>query len=355
MQRRRRPSFNPFISLTDVLFNLILVLLFAAAMFTFDIEQKHEENLAFEARLANLSLERDELIEQIESLSGDLTDAEAREAALEENKLSLEEQMALLLSSLDKAEIRRRDLEEQVTVLLGDLDLASLENDTLNEKLTVIIGELEESELANRLLETDVTLMLGQIDEAELLANTLREQVNELSRQNFLVVELEWLTERHDLDLHVVDPDGRRFYFDQASYEGASSRLTLDNRLGARPNKPGLEIWTASDLVPGIYRVEVGLWGCNKIETAGYEACPNATEASVLVRHRDGDDLIGPLRLLPSTSYAAQSGNAFFLSDDSFDRLVLVAEIAVIEEDGERRVEVQPANNLELERLITEN
>ena len=344
-RRRRKSTFNPFISLTDVLFNLLLVLIFASALLAQDLNARFAENRQiaaenreFQNRIAALNLERDELVSDIEILEEDLNEAAETEA-------SLEEQINGLVNNLDAAGRRQRQLSRRLNLVVGELENSSLENALLNQELTVVLGRVEGLEIQNLALTEDATLLLGELEQAEDL-------VNALSRNNFLVVELEWLTEAHDLDLHVIDPNGNRFYWDQASYEGESARLTLDNRIGARPNKPGLEIWTARDLDLGTYRVEVGLWGCGRsTEQAGYTPCQSPAVANVLLRHRDGDELISGVTLGQDESYAQVNGADFRLGNDSFNRLQLVAEIEVKEVDEKLELEFRPAGNLETQPL----
>ena len=195
-------------------------------------------------------------------------------------------------------------------------------------------------------------LLLGELSNAEELVGSLRDEVGELSRNNFLVVELEWLTESHDLDLHVVDPQGNRFYWNQASYEGEDARLTLDNRIGARPNKPGLEIWTARELELGTYRIEVGLWGCGRsTDQSGYSTCQTPAVANILLRHRDGDELLQGVTLPANSSYAQVNGQDFRLGQNSFERLSLVAEIDVVERDGKLELGFRPSENVNFNSL----
>jgi hypothetical protein len=344
---KRRESVNPFIALTDVLFNVILVFIFASAIFAQDISRKYAENKAFQDKLASLQLERDTLISNVENLTGALDTAAAAEDKLQEAKLSLEEQLAILVNNLDAAQVRQQDLTNRISVILGDLGDADMQKRFLEEKITVVLGELDIAESEKKLLEDKVTVVLGDLSEAELNALTLRNQVSELSRNNFLVIELEWLTESHDLDLHVTDPAGNRFYWNQATYPSSTARLTLDNRIGARPNKPGLEIWTARELQLGTYRVEVGLWGCGRTnDSDGYKPCQADGSASVLVRHRDKDEVIENVRIPLNQSYARLSGQNFALNEESLSQLVLVAEVEVFEDEGEVRVRVKPAPGL---------
>jgi hypothetical protein len=338
--RRRGSSVNPFISLTDVLFNVILVFIFASAIFAQDINRKYAENKAFQDKLASLQLERDTLLSNVEVLTQQL-------GAADTTQLSLEEQIRTLVGNLDTAQLHQQNLENKISLIMGDLNDADAQRRFLEDKITVVIGEVAGLELQKKVLEDKVTLVLGDLSDAEQRALALRDQVSELSRNNFLVVELEWLTESHDLDLHVTDPAGNRFYWNRATYPDSTARLTLDNRIGARPNKPGLEIWTARDVQLGTYRIEVGLWGCGRTsDSGGYQPCQADGLASVLVRHRDGDESIENIKIPLGQSYAKGAGQGAELTGESLSQLILVAEVEVYDDNGEVRVRVKPAPGL---------
>src|SRR5688572_20478364 len=130
--KRRREGVNPFISLTDVLFNVVLVFIFASALFAQDISRKYDENQAFQDKLASLQLERDDLIKNVENLTGALDSATEAKNDLQEEKLSLEEQIAILVKNLDSAQVRQEQLSDQISVVLGELDLSKAQNDLLN-------------------------------------------------------------------------------------------------------------------------------------------------------------------------------------------------------------------------------
>lgn len=349
---RRNASFNPLVSLTDILFNFILMLIFVSAIFAQDIDRKFAENRAFQERLKSLRIERDALIDSVEKLTGDLDRVTALKDELAESNTTLEEQIAVLVGNLDAAQARQEALNRQIAVILGDLGDASLEKRLLEQKLTVVLGELDIAEQQNKLLEQQVTLVLGDLDEAEKIAMALREQVSLLSRNNFLVVELEWLEGNHDMDLHVIDPNGKRFYWGQASYPESNARITLDNRVGAKPDKPALEIFTSRELIPGVYSIEVGLWGClNPRNDGSYQRCDNDGVASILIRHRDGDDLIRNIRIPLDQTYSRVN----LSSANPSEKMVLVAEIEVFEEDGRMGLRVKPTSGLMVERLAGNN
>lgn len=339
MRRRRKGSgVNPFISLTDVLFNVVLVFIFASAIFAQDISRKYAENKAFQEKLDALQVERDALLTNVQALTVQLDTAQGE-------KMSLEDQIKTLVGNLDAAQLRQDDLENQISLIVGDLNDADAQNRFLQDKITVVLGEIEGLQTANKLLEDKMTVVLGDLTESEQQALLLRSQVAELSRNNFLVVELEWLTESHDLDLHVVDPSGNRFYWGRPTYPDSTARLTLDNRIGARPNKPGLEIWTAKDIQLGTYRIEVGLWGCGRTSDSDtYKPCQEDAIASILVRDRDSDTPIDNIRI-PATQSYARGGNADqALSEEALSQLITVAEVEVFEEGGQVKVAVKPAS-----------
>jgi cell division protein FtsB len=347
---RKSSNFNPLVSLTDILFNFILMLVFVSAIFAQDIDRKFAENRAFQDRLNNMKIERDSLIESVEKLTGDLDEVTTLKDDLAESNLSLEEQIAVLVSNLDTAQQRQETLNQQIAVILGDLGDANLEKRMLEQKLTVILGDLDIAEDQKKLLEQQVTVVLGDLDEAEKIALALREQVSLLSRNNFLVIELEWREGNHDMDLHLIDPNGKRFYWGQPSYRDVNASITLDNRVGAQPEKPALEIFTARDLIPGVYSIEVGLWGCLSPQNNGsYQRCDNDGNASVLIRHRDGDDLISNITVPLDQTYSRVN----LSGTNPSEKMVLVAEIEVFEEQGKMGIRVKPTSGLTVNRLAS--
>ncbi len=69
------------------------------------------------------------------------------------------------------------------------------------------------------------------------------------ARKKFLLVLMSWST-RDDIDLHVIDPAGREFFYASRSFSGSRAKLEEDNTLG-----PGNEIWLHPAAEPGAYRV----------------------------------------------------------------------------------------------------
>ena len=69
------------------------------------------------------------------------------------------------------------------------------------------------------------------------------------ARKKFLLVLMSWGTP-DDIDLHVIDPAGREFFYQRRSFAGSRAKLEEDNTRG-----PGNEIWLHPAAEPGTYRV----------------------------------------------------------------------------------------------------
>ena len=71
----------------------------------------------------------------------------------------------------------------------------------------------------------------------------------ERARKKFLLIIMSWGT-GDDIDLHVVDPAGREFFYNRRSFSGSQAKLEEDNTSG-----PGNEIWLHPLAEAGIYEV----------------------------------------------------------------------------------------------------
>ncbi|MCF8031875.1 MAG: hypothetical protein K9K66_00205 [Desulfarculaceae bacterium] len=94
-------------------------------------------------------------------------------------------------------------------------------------------------------------------------------------KRTFLIVMVSWKTGRHDVDLHVVDPAGREFYYNKESYPGAPGMLSEDDKLG-----PGREVWVITQAPPGNYKVYYNLYD--------FRGNRRAAVVTGMVYHRDG-------------------------------------------------------------------
>jgi len=91
----------------------------------------------------------------------------------------------------------------------------------------------------------------------------LREEIEklmELLKGSYLVVVLQWDTFAQDVDLHVVDPAGNEFYYEETNRDGSTfpgedAFLTVDSRDG-----PGVEVWLNPTADAGEYRILANLY-----------------------------------------------------------------------------------------------
>ena len=77
--------------------------------------------------------------------------------------------------------------------------------------------------------------------------------------KTFLAIVIKWPTDKHDVDLHVIDPAGEEFYFNRPIVPGRPGKLSADTEQG-----PGVEVWEVSNAPAGKYRVRYNLfnrWG----------------------------------------------------------------------------------------------
>ena len=111
---------------------------------------------------------------------------------------------------------------------------------------------------------------------SELLQCRLELKANkEIQSKTFFAVMVQWPTERHDVDLHVIDVAGEEFHFQNRVIPGRPGELSVDTTSG-----PGVEIWEVSAAPVGEYQVFYNL----------YDKHGNADPAEVMggVFHRDG-------------------------------------------------------------------
>ncbi|MBF0229868.1 MAG: hypothetical protein HQK63_09830 [Desulfamplus sp.] len=85
-----------------------------------------------------------------------------------------------------------------------------------------------------------------------------RQQLESAQRQlakTFLVIYIRWSTKLQDIDLHVVDPSGAEFSFQNKTIMGRPGELSEDSIVG-----PGNEVWELFNAPVGNYQVYANLY-----------------------------------------------------------------------------------------------
>ena len=164
--------------------------------------------------------------------SRDSGEAEETRTALER----CEAELASVRSQLDQAEARNAELEERLSGSVGA------------ESLEQCQSELEETRAALTLCQAELQ-SAGGVTERLQRANEELEACQRALQKTFVLVIASW-SSRDDVDLHVVDPAGREFYYRERRRSGSQAALEEDNTRG-----PGNEVWLHPSAEPGRYRV----------------------------------------------------------------------------------------------------
>lgn len=125
---------------------------------------------------------------------------------------------------------------------------------------------------ANTAQLDDATLLSQIVQAREELAQAQAE-LEEAAKANFMVVIMSWSTE-DDVDLHVIDPAGNEFFYEQKEHPGSEAKLEVDV-----VNGPGNELWLHPKVTPGEYVVDY-------VYYADRTGRPVRVRGTVL--HRDG-------------------------------------------------------------------
>ena len=71
-----------------------------------------------------------------------------------------------------------------------------------------------------------------------------------IEKKEYLVIMMSWDTNNDDIDLHVIDPRGKEYYYRKKEHPPSPALLAEDDISG-----PGNEIWLHPQITPGTYRV----------------------------------------------------------------------------------------------------
>ena len=109
-------------------------------------------------------------------------------------------------------------------------------------------ADLAAAQARNADLEAQLNAVGGVADQLDHANEELDACLNALKR-TFVLVIMSWSTS-DDVDLHVVDPQGREFHYANRRERGSQAALEEDNIRG-----PGNEVWLHPAAEPGRYRV----------------------------------------------------------------------------------------------------
>lgn len=147
------------------------------------------------------------------------------------------------LTALDRCEARLSAAEARAAEL--EIQVSESVDATALQRCESRVSELEQA-LAQCQSQLDAASELtGRLEQA---SEELQECRRALQRTFFLVIA-SW-SSRDDVDLHVVDPGGREFYYANRRASGSAAALEEDNTTG-----PGNEVWLHPSAETGRYRI----------------------------------------------------------------------------------------------------
>lgn len=166
-------------------------------------------------------------------------------------------------------------LRKQNTVDVEQLQQAF---DRLQQDYRQLQSSVQTQQVENQQLRSQ---MQAQNDEIQQLRKRLS--------RSFLVVALSWETQKQDVDLHVIDPDGHRYFFGYHNQNGrhypdSDAFISVDSISG-----PGVEVWLDPEAAPGIYQIYASLFSRH--------GNPQQPVAAGKVYFRDGNFVLPSVQL----------------------------------------------------------
>ena len=173
------------------------------------------------------------------------------------------------------AELRRRLDEAQ-----NELQRCRQQEAACREDLAALQQEVDQAQAELAEAREDLQQTQSELQQCQANLDVCEEKLS----KTFLAIVIQWPTEIHDVDLHVIDPAGERFYYRNKGTDRASGQLSADTT-----NGPGVEIWELAEARVGEYKVLYNFYS----NRDGDEV--NMKDAVVKggVYHRDGHHPLG--------------------------------------------------------------
>ena len=158
-----------------------------------------------------------------------------------------EERVAEVRAQLERVQRELQQAQSELQASRAALDTCRTQSQQIQAALDTCEEQLRAS--ADRAaLEAAESALAACRSEQQQVQDDL-ESCEREARKKFILVVISWGTS-DDVDLHVVDPAGREFYFGNRSFRDSRAKLEEDNTRG-----PGNEIWLHPGAEPGRYRV----------------------------------------------------------------------------------------------------
>ena len=152
----------------------------------------------------------------------------------------LRQEMAAMSAELAQLQQQVQELQAQ----LAEAQAQAQNTEELQQQLVEAEQRSQEAEQRAQEAEQRAQESEQRAQRAEALLN-----------QTFLLVYVRWETQNQDVDLHVIDPSGAEFYYEQQVIPGRPGELAEDSQHG-----PGNEVWEVTQAPPGEYQIYLKLY-----------------------------------------------------------------------------------------------
>lgn len=229
-----------------------------------EISATLQEEAVPEVQLTKLKKQVQDYKEYVEKLTKFISDLQAK----------LNEKTQLVQTESEKQQQLKliSDLKREIELLKQtQSSVAQLESEANDVKRKIASVEAEKKNMVDK---DQLLKALEQIKVQQSEISKLKEIIAKLeldlkdmvprqdsvsnSENNFLMINITWATEKHDIDLEVKDADGRKFNFKRKKNAGSEASFEIDSRFG-----PGLEMWKTPRLKPGRYSFRIALYNSN--------------------------------------------------------------------------------------------
>ena len=209
-----------------------------------------------------LQQERSTLAEtrrRLQEAQSELQQCRQQEAACREDLAALEQEVTRLQDMLDRAQADLAEAREDLQQAQSELQQCRQQEAACREELDALRQEA------------------SALQQCQAELNACEEKLS----RTFLAIVIQWSTKIHDVDLHVIDPAGERFYYEAKTISGRPGELSADTTIG-----PGVEIWEVPEALVGKYQVLYSFFS-NEDDDDKNEG-PAIVKGGVY--HRDGHD-----------------------------------------------------------------
>ncbi len=133
----------------------------------------------------------------------------------------------------------REEMQTEIDALAAELAECQAENSQCQAELSQTQTQLSQSQAELAQCQENLQGMSQALETCEIALT-----------KTYIVVIISWSSQGDDVDLHVVDPLGREYYYDAISFPNSPARMEEDN-----VNGPGNEIWQHPEATPGAYKI----------------------------------------------------------------------------------------------------